>query len=103
MIQYSRLFTVVVSVATLTIQTGALMIILKHRHASLTNISFAQIDIEIQRLDEAFVNILGVKPRFFRYGPLNLRQPPSSNALSSPPYGDINDDIATYIQQTVSV
>jgi hypothetical protein len=23
--------------------------------------------------------------------------------LSSPPYGDINDDIATYIQQTVSV
>jgi len=52
-------------------------------HASLTSISYAQIDIEIQRLDEAFVKILGVRPKYLR-----------------PPYGDINDAVATYIQQT---
>jgi hypothetical protein len=34
---------------------------------------------------------------------LNLRQLSSSKALSSPPYGDINDEIATYIQTTVGV
>jgi hypothetical protein len=59
---------VVVRITTPTIQTSALKIIfLKYRHASLTNITYAQIDVEIQRLDEAFVKILGVKPRFFRY------------------------------------
>jgi len=36
-------------------------------HANLQSISFAQIDYEIQRLDEAFVKILGVRPKFLRY------------------------------------
>lgn len=52
-------------------------------HADLTTLSHAQIDVEIQRLDEAFIKILGVRPRFIR-----------------PPYGSINDATATYIQQT---
>lgn len=52
-------------------------------HADLTTLSHAQIDVEIQRLDEAFIKILGVRPRFIR-----------------PPYGSINDEVATYIQQT---
>jgi LysM repeat protein len=52
-------------------------------HADLTTLSHAQIDVEIQRLDEAFIKILGIRPRFLR-----------------PPYGSINDAAATYIQQT---
>jgi Polysaccharide deacetylase len=35
-------------------------------HSHLTQLNEAQIDREIQRLDEAFVKILGVKPKFFR-------------------------------------
>ncbi len=35
-------------------------------HLDLTTLTNAQIDAEIQRLDEAFVKIIGVKPRFLR-------------------------------------
>lgn len=52
-------------------------------HSAITTLSHAEIDREILRLDEAFVKILGVKPKYLR-----------------PPYGDINDETATYIQQT---
>lgn len=41
-----------------------------------------EVDEEIGRLNDAFVRILGVKPKFFR-----------------PPYGDINEQIAQRIQQ----
>ncbi|CAG7850665.1 SubName: Full=Related to deacetylase {ECO:0000313/EMBL:CCA68305.1} [Serendipita indica DSM 11827] len=51
-------------------------------HAHLTQLSDAQIDYEIQRLDEAFVKIVGVIPKFLR-----------------PPYGDIDERTASYIQQ----
>ncbi|PVG02513.1 glycoside hydrolase/deacetylase [Serendipita vermifera] len=50
-------------------------------HAHLSQLSEAQIDYEIQRLDEAFVKILGVRPKFLR-----------------PPYGDIDERSASYIQ-----
>ena len=36
-------------------------------HANLTTLNFTRIDEEIERLDEAFVKILGVKPKLFRY------------------------------------
>jgi peptidoglycan/xylan/chitin deacetylase (PgdA/CDA1 family)/LysM repeat protein len=52
-------------------------------HAALDTLTHAQIDYEIQRLDEALVKIIGVKPKFLR-----------------PPYGSINEDAATYIQNT---
>lgn len=52
-------------------------------HAALDTLTHAQIDYEIQRLDEALVKIIGVKPKFLR-----------------PPYGSINEDAASYIQNT---
>jgi len=36
-------------------------------HANLQSLSHDQIDYEIQRLDEAFVKILGVRPKFLRF------------------------------------
>ncbi|PVF93364.1 glycoside hydrolase/deacetylase, partial [Serendipita vermifera] len=48
----------------------------------VTTLTYEEIDTEIGRLNEAFVRILGVKPKFYR-----------------PPYGAINDTAATYIQQ----
>ena len=36
-------------------------------HADLQTLSHDQIDYEIQRLDEAFVKILGVRPKFLRF------------------------------------
>jgi peptidoglycan/xylan/chitin deacetylase (PgdA/CDA1 family) len=50
-------------------------------HIDLTTLSYDQIDEQINRLNDAFVRILGVKPKVFR-----------------PPYGSINDDIATYLK-----
>ena len=38
-------------------------------HANLLTLSHDQIDYEIQRIDEAFVKILGVRPKFFRFVP----------------------------------
>ena len=38
-------------------------------HADLQTLSDDQIDYEIQRLDEAFVKILGVRPKFLRFAP----------------------------------
>ena len=38
-------------------------------HANLLSLSHDQIDYEIQRLDEAFVKILGVRPKFLRFAP----------------------------------
>lgn len=35
-------------------------------HADFSSLSNAQIDVEIQRTDEAIVKILGVKPKIFR-------------------------------------
>lgn len=35
-------------------------------HAALDTLTHAQIDYEIQRLDEALVKIIGVKPKFLR-------------------------------------
>lgn len=52
-------------------------------HAALDTLTHAQIDYEIQRLDEAFIKIIGVKPKFIR-----------------PPYGSLNEDAASYIQNT---
>lgn len=51
-------------------------------HASLPTLTDAQIDMEIQRLDEAFIRILGVKPRFIR-----------------PPFGDLSEHVITYIRK----
>jgi hypothetical protein len=71
--------------------------------------------VEILRLDEAFVKILGVKPKFLRYVPLYsgdlFLDPLASmfllngntdhrNMINSPPYGSIDDRTASYIQQT---
>jgi len=36
-------------------------------HANLQSLSHDQIDYEIQRLDEAIVKILGVRPKFLRF------------------------------------
>ena len=41
-------------------------------HADLTTLNETEIDVEILRLDEAFVKILGVKPKLFRCA-LNMR------------------------------
>ncbi|KAG8770790.1 hypothetical protein FRC16_006221, partial [Serendipita sp. 398] len=43
-------------------------------HRNLATLSEAEIDYEIQRLDEAFIKILGVRPKFLR-----------------PPYGGIDE------------
>jgi hypothetical protein len=37
-----------------------------HSNADFSSLSNAQIDVEIQRLDEAVIKILGVKPKVFR-------------------------------------
>lgn len=52
-------------------------------HADFSSLSNAQIDVEIQRTDEAIVKILGVKPKIFRA-----------------PTGSIPSSAATYIQNT---
>jgi peptidoglycan/xylan/chitin deacetylase (PgdA/CDA1 family) len=72
-------------------------------HASLIKLNDTQIDAEIQRLDEAFVKILGVKPKHFRCV-LNMYHIPLIGYLLtflhiySPPYGDIDERTASYVQ-----
>jgi peptidoglycan/xylan/chitin deacetylase (PgdA/CDA1 family) len=50
-------------------------------HIDLTTLTNDEIDEQIGRLNDAYVRILGVKPKIFR-----------------PPYGSITDDIATYLK-----
>ncbi|KAG8855191.1 Carbohydrate esterase 4 protein [Serendipita sp. 411] len=51
-------------------------------HKDVTSLTESEIDTQIGRLNDAFVRILGVKPKFFR-----------------PPYGKIDEKTATYIQE----
>lgn len=51
-------------------------------HADLQTLTYAQIDDEINRLNDAFIRILGVRPKVLR-----------------PPYGSINQDIADYLYE----
>lgn len=50
-------------------------------HLDLQTLSSDEIDEQINRLNDAFVRILGVKPKILR-----------------PPYGSINDTLAEYLQ-----
>ncbi|KAG8827906.1 Carbohydrate esterase 4 protein [Serendipita sp. 401] len=51
-------------------------------HASLVQLTDEQIDAEVQRLDQALIRILGVKPKFIR-----------------PPFGDLNDHVISYLRK----
>ncbi|KAG8836363.1 Carbohydrate esterase 4 protein [Serendipita sp. 399] len=51
-------------------------------HASLVQLTDEQIDAEVERLDQALIRILGVKPRFIR-----------------PPFGDLNSHVIQYLRK----